>query len=366
MFSHPHPHIDPAYYQERSTELLWEFTREAAEARARAAAQPPPATESNAPRRAEFQSKSYRDLVVDSAREKTQSSAVEEPHPPARTSRARLKHIKRVADSSGVVRIYYVRGPKPHVRLPDHEGTPIFCAAYEAARREKTWQWQLRQKPEKPARTIKELVDLYLRSKAYARLAPNTQRAYDRALRRLVQHVDFASCSVALLHRRRVQRLIAGHSGTPAGAADLLKKLRTLMRCAIAHGWRSDDPTQGIKLSTGGQRRGWTAIEIEAFEARWAQGTRERTAYTLLRHTGRRGAVIARMTWADIDRLGQRSGLGTALAPWPRSHPLILPTRSGNAFTQHGFGNFMSRAIAAAGLPRACTPDGLRRSSAII
>ena len=72
----------------------------------------------------------------------------------------------------------------------------------------------------------------------------------------------------------------------------------------MARGWRSDDQTHGIKLSTGGQRRGWTAAEVEAFEARWAPGTLERTAYTLLRHTGRRGAEIVRMTWADIDQLG--------------------------------------------------------------
>ena len=264
MFSHPHPDIDPAYYQERSTELLWEFTREAAEARARAAAQPPPATESNATRRAEFQSKSYRDLVVDSAREKTQSSAVEEPHPPARTSRARLKHIKRVVDRGGVVRIYYIRGPKPHVRLPDHEGTPLFRAAYEAARREKTRQWRRRQQREKPAGNMKDLVDLYRKSQAYARLAPDTQRVYDRVLRRLVQHEDFASCTVAAFHRRHVQKMLKRSADTPAAAADLLKKLRALMRCAMARGWRSDDPTHGIKLGTGGQRRGWTAAEVEA------------------------------------------------------------------------------------------------------
>lgn len=365
MYSSPHPDIDPAYSQDRSNEPLWAFSREAAKARAEAAATAPSPTAPSAQGSVEDRPKSCTDFV-EAEQEASRSNDVEVTHPPARTSPARLKHIKRVVDRNGVVRNYYVRGSKPHVRLPDDEGTRIFLEAYEAARREKTRQWKLRQQPERPARTVKDLVDLYRRSKAYAVLAPDTQRAYDRVLRRLVRHEDFASCSVAALHSRHIQRLLKRSADTPAAAADLLKKLRALMRCAIARGWRTDDPTQGIKLSTGGQRCGWTAIEIEAFEARWAPGTRERTAYTLLRHTGRRGAVIARMTWVDIDRLGQRSGLGTALAPWPRSHPLILPTRSGNAFTQHGFGNFMSRAIAAAGLPRACTPDGLRRSSAII
>jgi hypothetical protein len=69
------------------------------------------------------------------------------------------------------------------------------------------------------------------------------------------------------------------------------------------------------------------------------------------------------MVWADIERLGQDTELARALAAWPRSHTLVLPTCSGAAFSPHGFGNFMRRAIAAAGLSPACTPDGLRRSA---
>lgn len=366
MYSSPHHDIDPAYYQARSNEPLWAFSREAAEARAKAAANAPPPSAPSAQRSAEAQPKSCTELVVEAAQEPARSSDVEEPHPPARTSPARLKHIKRVVDRNGVVRIYYVRGPKPHVRLPDVEDTPIFRAAYEAACREKTRQWKQRQRPERPARTIKDLVDLYLRSKAYAGFAPDTQRAYDRVLRRLVQHEDFAYCSVAALHSRHIQRLLKRSADTPAAAADLLKKLRALMRCAIARGWRLDDPTHGIKLGIGGHRRGWTAAEVGAFETRWVPGTRERTAYTLLRHTGRHGAKIVRMAWADIERFGQGTELARALAAWPRSHTLVLPTCSGAAFSPHGFGNFMRRAIAAAGLPPACTPDGLRRSGAII
>lgn len=364
MYSSPHPDIDPAYYQDRSNEPLWVFSREAAEAKAKAAAKAPPPSVPSAQRSAEDQPKSCTDFV-EAAQEPARSIDVEDPHPPARTAQVRLKHIKRVVDRNGVVRNYYVRGSKPHVRLPDDEGTPIFRAAYEAARREKTRQWKLRQQPERPARTVKDLVDVYRRSKAYAGLAPDTQRAYDRVLRRLVQHEDLASLCVAALHRREIERLQKRSADTPAAAADLLKKLRALMRCAIARGWRSDDPTHGIKLGIGGHRRGWNAAEVGAFEARWAPGTRERTAYTILRHTGRRGAKIVRMTWADIDRLGQDTELAKALAVWPRSHKHVLSNRSGAAFSPHGFGNFMRRTIAAAGLPPACTADGLRCSGAI-
>lgn len=380
MFSYPHPGINPAYYQAGSSEPLWEFSREAAEARARTASEEsqrpgrqddhlseaPPPIAPDAPRRVEAQFKSYTELVVASARLHARSNRAKVAHPPALKESMRLRHIKRVVDRSGVVRIYYVRGPKPHIRLPDHEGTPAFLEAYEDARREKTRQWRLRQQPAKPLRTVKDLVYLYLRTKAYAGLAPDTQRDYGRVLRRLLEHEDFAISSVARLDRRRVHRLLDRHAATPAAAVDLLKKLRALMRCAIAHGWRSDDPTQGIKFLSGSRRRGWTAAELAAFEARWAPGTRERTAYVLLRYTGRRGAEIARTTWADFDRLGKCPDLAAALASWPQWHTLVLPTRSGTAFTPHGFGNLMTAAVAAAGLPSACKPDSLRYSSAII
>ena len=247
-------------------------------------ARPPTAPE--APRRVEGRSNTYTEIVVNAARAHSRSGKAKEPHPPnhnqpARLSVAapgkaptRLKHIKRVADRSGVVRTYYVRGPKPNIRLPDQEDTPAFLAAYEAARLEKTRQWRLRRQPAKPPRSVEDLVGLYLRSMDYARLAPNTQCLYDRVMRRLLQHEDFARRSVAMLDRRRLLRYLVRHASTPAAAADLLKKLRALMRCAIAHGWRSDDPTLGIELGSFRRRRSWAAMEIAAFEARWAPGSR--------------------------------------------------------------------------------------------
>jgi integrase len=274
----------------------------------------------------------------------------------------RPKHIRRVIDRKGGVRFYYVRVSGPHIRLPDDEGSPAFLQAYEEARRVKTLRGRLARQPARPRRCVRDLVELYLRSAEYARLAPQTQRVYARVLRRLCEVEDMAGCSIAALDRRRLRRHI--HRNAPAAAADLLKKLRALMRCAIAHVWRADDPTRGIKVPPEGHHRPWTTTEIAAFEARWPEGTLQHAAFTLLRQTGRRGADIVRMTWADIDRLGRSSELDRALAPWPRTHPHVLPTRAATAFTPHGFGNLMHAAIAATCLPPTCTPDGLRRSFA--
>ena len=241
------------------SELLWQFSREAADERVRAPAESPqkacaPESGSSEPteptvsrsQRAVDTSKAYTELVVDALRDQIQSG--ESPHPPAPAQRVRLKHIKRVVDRSGVVRIYYVRGGKPHIRLDAPEGTPAFLEAYETARREKALQWKARLKPTWPRRSMSDLVDLYQRTDDYARLAPQTQRVYDRVLRRLLHVEQLAGCNAASIGRQRIQQVIDRHAGTPAAAADLLKKLRILFRCAIVQGWRSDDPTRGVRI----------------------------------------------------------------------------------------------------------------------
>ena len=263
MFSSQHPQTDPHRYYTSPSELLWQFSREAADERARAAAQSPqkacaPESGSSEPtepttsraQRAVDTSKAYTELVVDALRDQIQSGEI--PHPPAPAQRARLKHIKRVFDRRGVVRIYSVRGGKPHIRLDAPEGTPAFLEAYETAQREKALRWKARMRPSGPRRSMSELVDLYQRTDDYARLAPQTQRVYDRVLRRLLHGEGLADSSAAALGSKRIQQLVDRHADTPAAAADLLKKLRILFRCAIAHDWRSDDPTRGVTIGRAG------------------------------------------------------------------------------------------------------------------
>ncbi len=113
-------------------------------------------------------------------------------------------------------------------------------------------QWRIAQRASKPHRSMRDLVDLYQRSQSYARLAPLTQRVYDRVLHRLLHGEGLADCSASSLGSKRVQNIVDRHADAPAAAADLLKKLRILFRCAIDRGWRSDDPTRGVRIGQGG------------------------------------------------------------------------------------------------------------------
>jgi integrase len=126
----------------------------------------------------------------------------------------------------------------------------------------------------------------------------------------------------------------------------LLKKIRILMKFAIARGLRTDDPTSGIKRhADGAGHHTWTEDEISVFKARWPPSTCERTAFALLLYTGQRRSDLVRITWPDIvdGRIGvqprkteRTSGvrlrtrfhpnLAAALEAWPRRNVSILAT----------------------------------------
>lgn len=262
MFSYPNPGIDPAY-DKASAQPRNERSRETPEKQPSVRdAQPFAANEpqngsgktanpnaSAARLRVNAFSKPFTELVVDALKDHIRSGNI--PHPPG-PRRSRLKYLKRVVDRHGVVRIYYARGGKPHIRLDAPEGTPAFLEAYEAAQQAKTIFWRIAQRATRPRRSMRDLVDLYQRSESYARLAPHTQRVYDRVLHRLLHVEGLADISAVSLGGKRIQQLVYRHADTPAAAADLLKKLRILFRCAIDHGWRADDPTRGVTLHRRG------------------------------------------------------------------------------------------------------------------
>jgi len=80
------------------------------------------------------------------------------------------------------------------------------------------------------------------------------------------------------MERSHVSSIIAKRRATP-GAANVLKKLRILLRFAIDNGMRKDDPTLRIKSFAEGEFHTWTDDEIAAFKVYWPIGTKEPTAF---------------------------------------------------------------------------------------
>ena len=70
-----------------------------------------------------------------------------------------------------------------------------------------------------------------------------------------------------------------------------LKRIRTLVRCAMALGWTDRDPTAGVKGYKSSEIDTWNEGEISIFERRWPEGTRERLTFALLLYTGHAGRM---------------------------------------------------------------------------
>jgi integrase len=215
---------------------------------------------------------------------------------------------------------------------------------------------------------------------SFAKKATSTQSASRLALERYIRDNDLGHRKFRDLRRQHIEKMMTKRAKTPAAANDLLKKFRFLMRFAIQNDWLDKDPTTGIERFDEGERHAWIEEEIALFEARWAVGTPERTAFALLLHTGQRLADVTEMVWSDIvnnaairvaqNKTGAKltiplhSELRAALNATPREHLSILTTNFGRPFTHKGFGNWMADRIAMAELPDRCVTHGLRKAAA--
>ena len=232
-----------------------------------------------------------------------------------------------------------------------------------------------------PAGTFGHLTSLYYASPDYIRLSPSAKGVYRGIIDNLLQRHGIAHRRVDQMRREHVDKIVARLASTPAAANNALKKLRLLIAFAIAHGWRSDDPTRGVKFYRGGTHHTWTEAEIAAFTKAWPEGTVERLAFGLLLHTGQRVGDVARMSWRDLDAAGAsisltqhktraelivpvHPDLARLLQGAPRAHISILTTPRGRPFIGKTLGDRLAKAVTTAGLPDRCVTHGLRKAAA--
>jgi len=289
----------------------------------------------------------------------------------------RLKHVDRFLDRHGRTRLYFRRGKGPRILLPGHAGSAEFMLAYQAAL---AGDEMCRPKGQRgKTGTFDRLVQEYYSSAAYLRMTASTRRNYQLVIDRLLRDEKIGHRLVAQMTRQHVQQIIGRRAETPGAGHDLLKKIRILLHFAIDNGWRKDDPAVRIKNFALGEFHTWTEEEIAQFEAHWAIGTRERTAFALLVFTGQRASDVKAMSWADQDgtairvvqgktgaklRIPMHPALGHVLAAWPKTNLVMLVTSFGKPFTSKGFSNFMADKISEAGLPDRCVTHGLRKAAA--
>jgi enterobacteria phage integrase len=259
--------------------------------------------------------------------------------------------------------------------LPNDPDSIEFKAAYANALTGETGEARSPVKRDAPG-TIGALIVSYKSIGTFTDLRATSKKGYTTRLETIrVEHGHRTVTGMTAEHIK--EKILTPLADRPGAQLDTLKKLRILVQHAIGLRWLKSDPTAGIKRPKTKEIRAWTDAELAAFEGRWPIGTKQRTAYELMRNVGTARADVHGITWAqiDIDGVGyKRSKTGVvvdsempdelrvALDATPREHVTIINTEFGRPFSVNGFSGFMRDAMTAAGLPMDCKPHGLRKT----
>lgn len=293
----------------------------------------------------------------------------------------KLRYVHEFRDRHGKVRRYFRRPGHKQAPLPGLPGSDEFMAAYRQALDGVTAPRIAPGASRTRPGTVAALVAAYLGSARFRGLAPSTQATYLGIIDRFRQ--EHGDKRVALLQREHIVRFLNRKAATPAAANNWLRMVRMLMQFAVAEGVRGSDPTAGIK---GLRHRSdgfytWSEADIAAFEARHPVGTRARLALALLLYTAQRRCDVVRIGRPHV-RDGvlairqQKTGtfveipihpeLARIIEATPVEHPqclTFLATQYGQPFTPAGFTNWFRERCAEAGLPKGCSPHGLRKAA---
>lgn len=287
-----------------------------------------------------------------------------------------LSFVNSFRDRHGKER-HYLRIPgRPAVALPGPRGSEAFMRAYLEARDQ-----LMAEEPvigPAPPYAMRTLAASYWQTTAFKSKKERTRYVERQQVERFLARHGDKDCRK--VETRHLDAIFASMAETPAAAMDLRKKLRHLFRHAIKLGWRTTNPVDATDTFRLGTHHTWTDDEIATFHARWPRGSRQRTAFDLLLYSGQRSGDVRQMTWPDLrdgrirvleqGKTGEsvtariHSDLALTLDAHPRGHVVVIVTEFGHPFSEKGFGQFMAKAIAAAGLPERCVPHGLRKAAA--
>lgn len=228
-----------------------------------------------------------------------------------------LETRSKVLASGKTATYWYFRRPRAKpCRLPDPDD-PGFLAAYEDARSEK-------RSPAVTKTTIDALIDSYMLSTRWERLAPRTQRDY----RRVLDHISGAAGrhDVSVITRPAVIEARDNNRQRVRFANYLVQIYSILCEHAIDVGWMRDNPVTGTSyLPMPASRRQEHEPWTDAAVAKWRQraGEMQRLAFELGVGTTQRPDDLTRIRWSDYDGLAltvrqQKTGIELVMPCTPQ------------------------------------------------
>ena len=281
-----------------------------------------------------------------------------------------LREVSRHGTVSWVVRVGH--GPRIHLRAA--YGSPEFEAQYHAAIRGEPVGG-----PRKPAAdTIEWLWDLCRASPAWRALSAATRKQRENIIRPVLE--SHGGAPVSYFSRKIIVASRDKRAETPSQANNFLDALRSFFAWAVEADYVDEDPTKdvkNVKRPSGGGFHAWTEAEIDAFEAHWPIGTRERLAFAILLYTGLRRGDAARLGPGHVSEgvivmQAEKTGTQLTIPILPElAHAIdatktgdltFVATARGRGMTKESFGNWFRDACNAAKVPGSA--HGLRKAGA--
>ncbi|MER8816892.1 tyrosine-type recombinase/integrase [Mesorhizobium sp. M0027] len=282
--------------------------------------------------------------------------------------------VTRERSRHGKLVFYFRKGKGPRIRLP-MLCDPNFEAEYQAALIGAATEKRV----VAGVGSLKWLIARYRETSAYRCLSEATRRQRDNIFKGVVEsagHVPYKAVT-----RKKIVQGREDRTSTPAQARNFLDAMRGLFRWALEAEMVAIDPTAGVKnpsrLKSGGFEA-WTEDDIEAYENRWAVGTKERVWLHVLLYTGlRRGDAV------NIGRQHVRNGVATlktektgtevnipilpalaeTLAKGPTGDLAFIVGENGRPLTKESFGNMFRAACNEAGVKKSA--HGVRKIGAV-
>lgn len=222
-------------------------------------------------------------------------------------------------------------------------------------------------------RTVGAIVGEYRASRAFRKLNPDTQQAYDRSLQYILK---FESVPIEKIRRRHVVGQVDLLADTPAKANKVLVAWQIILKFAVEREYIDFSPAAKIERVRTGEHGRWSDAAIEK-----ALTLREpiRRGVLIGLYTGQRLSDCVRMTWADFDGTGikvvqQKTGeplwipvhriLRAELATWDRTSTHILTNKYGTPWKRLSFAQAVSTEFRKHEELNGCVFHGLRKTAA--
>lgn len=198
--------------------------------------------------------------------------------------RPRKPYVQRETTRHGKTVWYFRKGDGARTRLRGEYESREWLADYDAAMRGQ----EPEPAPRQSAGTLGWLIDRYVESLAFARLAEGTKRMRRSILNRVKEKAgDWSLSSVT---KKKMVESRDARSSTPAAAQNFVKTMKQMFNWAVEAEHMSFNPCEGLSTrspATEGHHT-WTLDEVQRFWKRWPLGTMPRLAMDVMLFTGMR------------------------------------------------------------------------------